>query len=136
MKKIVLVSCGKTKRAHRSKACDLYQGELFKNSLAYAKKLKPDAIYILSAKHGLLELDDEIDPYEKTLNKNDGGAWAKQVLQDIQEIADIAKDEFIFLAGNDYRKDLSHYIKHSKAPMARIVGLGTQNKWLKERINE
>ena len=36
--------------------------------LKYAKKMTPDKIFILSAKHGLLSLSQEIKPYDKTLN--------------------------------------------------------------------
>lgn len=62
MKKIVLISCVSQKRSHRSKAKDLYISALFKKNLAYARRLNPDAIYILSAKYGLVDLETEIDP--------------------------------------------------------------------------
>ena len=65
---IVFLSCGKTKAKHTCKACEMYQGDLFKKSFEYAKKLNPRKIYILSAKYKLLELDDVISPYELTLN--------------------------------------------------------------------
>ena len=46
----------------------MYISDLFKKSLAYAKK-HADKVFILSAKYGLLTLDEIIYPYEKTLNK-------------------------------------------------------------------
>jgi len=49
MKRIVLISCVSQKRSCRSKAKDLYISALFKKNLAYAQRLNPDAIYILSA---------------------------------------------------------------------------------------
>jgi len=58
MAKIVLISCSSKKSAHKSKAKNLYISTLFRLSLAYAKKLKPDKIFILSAKYGLLNLND------------------------------------------------------------------------------
>lgn len=57
MKRIVLISCVSKKRNVKSKAKDLYKGPLFTNSLAYGQALKPDKIYILSAKHHLLNLE-------------------------------------------------------------------------------
>ena len=51
---IVFLSCGKTKAKHTCKASEMYQGDLFKKSFEYAKKLKPRKIYILSAKYKLL----------------------------------------------------------------------------------
>ena len=53
-KKIVLISCVSAKLSRRSKVRDLYISTLFKLNLKYAEKLRPDNIYVLSAKHGLL----------------------------------------------------------------------------------
>ena len=41
------------------------QALCLKKNLAHAKKLNPDAIYILSAKHYLLPLDKVIEPYDQ-----------------------------------------------------------------------
>jgi hypothetical protein len=73
MKKIVLISCVSQKRTQRSKAKDLYVSVLFKKNLAYARRLNPYAIYILSAKYCLLDLETEIDPYNLTLNTMSAG---------------------------------------------------------------
>ncbi len=51
------------------KAEDLYVSDLFRKSLAYARQLQPAAIFILSAKYGLVRPADPIDPYNLTLNK-------------------------------------------------------------------
>ena len=63
MKRIVLIYCVKTKLDHPTKAEDLYISNLFKNYLAYARYIKPDLVFILSAKYGLLKLDEQIAPY-------------------------------------------------------------------------
>ena len=62
MKRLVLISCASKERATRAKSAELYISTLFELNLQYARKLKPDAIFILSAKHGLLALDDKIEP--------------------------------------------------------------------------
>ena len=64
---IVFLSCVKTKQNVKCKAEEMYTSDLFLKSLQYAKSLKPRKIYILSALYGLLELHDEIEPYNKTL---------------------------------------------------------------------
>ncbi len=138
MRKIVLLPCVKSKRDQLSKACDLYTSALFTKALAYARKLKPDDIYILSAEHGVLELDNEIEPYEKTLNSMRTAAkrkWAEKVLQQLREKAELDKDEFIFLAGNNYRSFLIHYIKHYSVPMEGLP-IGKQLAWLTDHIDE
>ena len=78
-----------------------------KKHLQYAQSLQPDKIFILSAKYGLLDLNEEIEPYNETLNKKSDKEiklWAKNVLERLKQEADLEKDEFIFLAGEKYRK--------------------------------
>ena len=109
MAKIILISCVSKKLNCKSKAQDLYISPLFKKSLIYAKSLNPDKIFILSAKYGLLSLTDEVEPYDKTLNKmtsNEIKEWANLVISHLQKVSDLNKDEFVFLAGNKYRKFL------------------------------
>jgi len=136
MAKIVLISCVSKKLHHKSKAQDLYVSPLFQKNLQYAKFLKPDKIFILSAKYGLLRFDEEIEPYDKTLNKmrsNEIKEWANSVLNQLQKVSDLNKDEFVFLAGNNYRKFLLPYIKNYKIPMHGL-SIGKQLQWLTERV--
>jgi len=136
MAKIVLISCVSKKLNHKSKAQDLYVSPLFQKNLRYAKSLNPDKIFILSAKYGLLSLTDVVEPYDKTLNKmtsNEIKEWASSVLKQLQKVSDLDKEEFVFLAGNNYRKFLLPRIKNYKIPMLGL-GIGKQLKWLTERI--
>jgi len=136
MAKVVLISCVSKKLHHNSKAQDLYISPLFQKNLQYAKSLNPDKIFILSAKYGLLRLDEEIEPYDKTLNKmhsKEIKEWANSVLNQLEKLTDLENDEFIFLAGNNYRKFLLSYIKHYKIPMLGL-SIGKQLQWLSNRI--
>ncbi len=120
MKKVVLISCAKTKLQHQAKAKDLYISSLFKKNLAYARTFKPDAIYILSAKHGLLDLETVIDPYDQTLNTMSAAenrSWAARVLQQLSDVADLKQDHFIILAGMNYRKNLLPHLDSYEIPM-------------------
>ncbi len=49
-KKVTLISCVSKKRDFKTKAQDLYQSSLFKKSLAYAKQINSDEIYIFICK--------------------------------------------------------------------------------------
>ena len=136
MEKIVLISCVSKKLNHKSKAQDLYVSPLFQKNLQYAKSLNPDKIFILSAKYGLLRLNEEIEPYDKTLNKmrsNEIKEWANSVLNQLKKLTDIENDEFTFLAGNNYRKFILPNIKHYKIPMLGL-SIGKQLQWLSKRI--
>ena len=68
-KKIILISCVSQKLSHRAKAKDLYISTLFTLNRKYAEKLNPDKIFVLSAKHGLLDMEQEIEML-KSLYRN------------------------------------------------------------------
>ena len=55
MAKVVLLSCTKSKTKHAAPAQELYSASpMFQKTLEYGKSLKPDKMYILSAKHHLV----------------------------------------------------------------------------------
>jgi len=132
-KQIVLISCVSQKLPHRAKAKDLYISTLFKLNLKYANKLNPDGIYILSAKYGLLNLEQEIDPYEQTLNNMraiEVKQWASQVMEQIRKITVVEETEFVFLAGVKYRKYLLPQLNNVKIPL-KGLRIGEQLQRLK-----
>lgn len=134
---IVFLSCGKTKTKHTCEACNMYQGDLFKKSLEYARSLKPRKIYILSAKYKLLELEDVISPYELTLNamnKQQQKRWAYDVYLQLKAKGQNFEEEAIFLCGDNYRKYLSQVFKNAKAPL-KGVSFGNQLKFYKQNLN-
>ncbi len=133
--KIVLISCVSKKLNYKAKAKELYISSLFKLNMKYAQSLSPDKIFILSAKYGLLKLDEEIDPYNETLNEKKDSEikeWAGRVLNQLTKEADLENDEIIFLAGEKYRKYLLPQIKNYKVPLEGL-GIGKQLGLLKEK---
>ena len=134
MRTIILISCVSKKQSHTSKAKDLYISPLFRKNLAYAQKLKPDAIYILSAKYGLLDLDTEIEPYDLTLTDmpaDEVKAWAKKVIEQLSAATNLKQDHFVFLAGAKYRKYLLPNISSFEIPMEGMP-IGKQLQYLSE----
>lgn len=128
------MSCVSQKLPHRAKAKDLYISTLFKLNLKYAKSICPDSIYILSAKYGLLSLEQEIEPYEQTLNNmpaREIKLWASKVLGKLNAITPLDEAEFIFLAGEKYRKYLLPKIKNVQVPL-KGLRIGEQLQRLKE----
>jgi len=65
-KRIALVSCVKTKRNSAVAAKDMYISQLFVGMRRYAEQ-NSDDWFILSAEHGVLQPDQVIAPYERTL---------------------------------------------------------------------
>lgn len=135
MKTIVLLSCVSKKLAHAARARDIYVSPLFRLNLVYAESLKPDAIFVLSAKHGLLALESQVEPYELTLNTMGVGqikAWAGGVVSQLAEVADLKRDRFVILAGDKYRKFLVPHLAQFEVPMEGLT-IGRQLQFLSRR---
>ena len=119
MKKIVLISCVKSKLPYKAKAKDLFISPLFQYKLEYARQIMPDEILVLSSKYGLLELDQVVEPYDVVLNGLSKAAkqdWAKNVLNQLAKKFDLEKDQFIFLASIQYRKYLIKKLPNHEVP--------------------
>jgi len=133
--KVVLISCVKTKKAGKHKAKDLYDGTWFRYAFRYAQSLRPNKVFILSAKYHLVDQNKEIKKYEKMLKSmsaRDTRAWADKVLTDLSQQTDLEKDIFIILAGEKYRKYLVCHLANCDVPMEGL-SRGEQLHWLKER---
>ncbi len=136
-RKIVLLACCGPKLKHKAPAAVLYCSDLFRKSLAYAQALSPDAIYILSAKYGLVTLDQELEPYDFTLNKQSTTTirlWSDQVLKQLSEESDLEKDRFVILAGDRYFRNLLPVLRHVELPLEGL-GIGKRLQWLNQRIH-
>lgn len=134
--KVVLISCGKKKLPVKAIGSDLYVSSLFKMNLQYGRSLSPDKIFILSAKYGLIHLDEAIDPYDLTLNNMSSlelKAWASKVLAQLRQEADLNSDHFVFLAGDRYRKHLVPHLRFNEVPMAGL-SIGRQLQFLKRGL--
>ncbi len=132
-KKIVLISCVSKKLPKLAKARNLYVSTLFKLNLKYAEMQKPDAIYVLSAKHGLLSLEDEITPYEVTLNNMktaDIKVWSEKVIVQLNSQVNLDEATIIFLAGDKYRRHLVPHIPSYEIPLQGLR-IGEQLQRLK-----
>ncbi|OGG39832.1 hypothetical protein A2118_00215 [Candidatus Kaiserbacteria bacterium GWA2_50_9] len=136
MRRIVLISCVSTKLGKPAKARDLYISPLFRFNLAYAESLKPDMVFILSAKYGLVPLNRKIAPYNETLNTKRNAAkkiWANKVLHQLKAKTDLKLDEFILLAGERYRRFLLPHLARVRIPL-KGLGLGRQLQFLKRTL--
>lgn len=136
MKRIVLISCVSQKVGVTIKARDMYISDWFKKAMKYAEKMNPDGIYILSAKYGLLHLDDLIAPYNLTLNEMstvEARGWASKVIMQLKQVADLENDEVTFLAGDKYRRYLVEHIKHCRIPMMGMK-IGEQKSFMMKQV--
>ena len=131
-RKIILIACSSKKLNQRARAKDLYTGPLFKLSWAYALNERPDKIYILSALHGLLDPETDIDPYNVTLTRppnpdssspikvltaKEKKQWGNRVILALSAVADLRRDRFIILAGKEYIKPLADNLLYLRNPL-------------------
>ncbi|WP_176059975.1 DUF6884 domain-containing protein [Paraburkholderia sp. BCC1876] len=124
-KPVILVSCVAKKRSLSIEAKDLYLSDLFDKSRQFAE-IYGEKWFILSAKHGLLDPNEIIAPYDVTL-KNMSRAqrrtWAIGVVESLDK--HIHKDQpIIILAGEYYRDDIEPMLSQKKFDVsAPLVGL-------------
>lgn len=124
--KIGLVACSGDKRHGRHRAADLYQSTLFRKSREYAEK-NCDIWFILSARHGLVRPDDQIESYDQTLNEmpmDQRKEWSARVRQQLHPYQG---DDIVVLAGNRYCEWTDGF--KVTRPM-QGMGIGQQLQWL------
>jgi len=132
---VILVACSSRKLDRPATARNLYRGTLFRASLDWAASQNPDDIGILSARYGLVGLDQLIEPYDLTLNTlpvDEVRAWSARVFGQLESEFDLKADRFIFLAGEKYRRFLVPKLAHVEMPLAGMR-IGEQVSWLQHQ---
>ena len=136
---LCLVSCVSAKQAVPAPAKDLYVSPWFRKARTWAERAGC-TWYILSAKHGLVEPNATIGPYEKTLGTMRAAErkrWARAVLDDLEPRLTGVKSATI-LAGEAYRKYLEPELRRRgiavNVPMEGM-GIGKQLAWLDRQNN-
>jgi hypothetical protein len=140
----IFVSCVATKRDRACEARTLYTSLWFQKATPYAATTA-EAVngrwWILSAKHGLLNPQTVIEPYNETLAKmriSERRSWSDRMFEFVRRSSDFHRvDSVVMLAGERYRKFLVPKLIHAgievSVPLAGL-GIGRQLQWLGERI--
>ena len=131
---VALVSCVAAKRAHPAPAKDLYISPWFRKASRYADVVADDW-HILSAEYGLVNKDDVIAPYEKTLKTMSSAArrvWGVRVSTVLRSKL-TPGDTVVILAGELYREQIIDPIRewgcHVLVPLEGLL-IGEQLSWL------
>lgn len=135
---IVFISCVKKKKDYPCRADEMYISDFFKKQLEYAKSLHPNIVYILSAKYGVLELQDRIEPYEQTLkkmSKQQKKCWNDMVIRQLMYKNVDFTQKAVFLCGDLYASGLSDLFTDKELPMSGMK-FGERLKFMKERMVE
>lgn len=132
---ICLIGCGKLKLERKAKAKDLYIGSLFRAARGFAESC--DDWRILSAKHGLLDPEKVISPYNHRLpgREYDRESWGIKTASELVSQMEDIKFEVIILAGADYAEFVTAHLErhHVKVRNPLLgMGLGQRLQWLKK----
>ncbi len=134
---IGLVSCSARKLTHAAPAHELYCSPLFRLSLAYAERTC-SKVYVLSALHGLVEIDAMLDPYEQRLSGPDAAEWGQRVIARIE--ARHEPGAVAILAGAVYADAVIAAARPgSRWAFVRPLGnmsIGARLQWLSRRAKE
>lgn len=130
--KVALISCSKNKMTQDCIAQKMYsKSALFNKTLQYCMRQNYDYIFILSAKYGILKLDDKISYYELALNsfsKIERKNWAIRCFKTLQSRKQI-DFHFDFYAGQIYFEELSKLLPNS-TNVLKGLGIGDRLKFL------
>ncbi|WP_055585226.1 DUF6884 domain-containing protein [Peterkaempfera griseoplana] len=126
---LVLITCGSRKLGHRARAADLYTGPYHRACRRAAQGLRPDHLLILSSFHGLVALDDVIEPYDTALD-GVGSVTAERLRQQARQRGVLELDPVVVLAGARHTALARKVWPHALNPLQGTGGMGRQIAWL------
>lgn len=146
---IIACSAKKLKTDTAVPAVELYQGELFKAQLAFARqclKMPDTRILILSAWYGLMKSDSMIRPYDYSLNKmstKDRRAWGMRVAYTLglaTGVSGAMLDRVYVMGGKLYRQPIEEALAFFSADVITLhpdgLGYAQQVAWYKAQVEE
>lgn len=102
----LIIGCGKSKGSTALPACELYASPRFRSSRLLAEKIGSD-YFILSGKHGLMEPNRVVDPYDVNISNesvSDRLKWADIVLREMR--INCRERKITILAEEDYTQTI------------------------------
>ena len=130
---LIVVTCGARKAATATTAAEMYIGSYARQCLRAARVLAVDPdIRIMSARHGLLALDEKIEPYDTRLGT--ANAITAEQLHAQAAAAGLLARPVTVLAGAAYTGLARQVWPQASAPLAGLPGLGAHMQRLAEII--
>jgi hypothetical protein len=132
---VILLGCVKGKLGHPARAKDLYVSTLWRGRRAYAEA-SANGWMILSAKHGLVDPERTIAPYDVAMSQLDGDArrrWGERVVRALTErYGSLIGMTFEVHAGDAYCLAIAPLLAELGATLSRPLaglGMGRQLGW-------
>ncbi|MFC4048338.1 DUF6884 domain-containing protein [Actinomadura syzygii] len=121
--RVVVVGCGRSQRDHPAPAGQMYVGCFHKLCRQAADTFRPDVLFILSAKYGLVTPERRIRPYDVRLG-GPGSVPPARLARQVKKAGAWHADEVIVLAGRAY-VDLARSVwPDATAPLDGARGIG------------
>ncbi|MDY6778579.1 MAG: hypothetical protein SVU32_07980, partial [Candidatus Nanohaloarchaea archaeon] len=139
-----VVGCGDDKAGEMVAARELYTSNYFQKKREYAEEVC-DGWAILSAKHGIVDPDEELEPYDVTAEDVDPDDYVERVADEIAEYAGqrwepdgtvwiLVGQPYLSLedgSGRAIRDVLSEEVElEVRFPFRQTSGIGKQMGWL------
>ncbi|WP_263588822.1 DUF6884 domain-containing protein [Sphingopyxis sp. GC21] len=128
---VFLVACVARKLDRPAPARDLYISAWFRKARAYVER-QGRQWFILSAKHGLIDPDDVIPPYDESLVRMPASErllWGTRVIETIGRKIEV-DTPLIVLVGRKYREPIWPAIASRSSVPMEGQGIGAQLAWL------
>lgn len=133
-----LVSCTKSKLDEAAPARELYSPSyVFRKSVEYVER-ECDRWHVLSAKHGLVDPDEVLEPYDETLSgapKATRERWAAEVREQLKARYEGKRVKFVLMAGRSYAGavegiDEEDWVSAEVEEPMKGLGTGHRRRWL------
>lgn len=138
---VYLVGCGKTKKNRRSRAAELYTGNLFRAARAHAEA-HGTTWRILSGRYGTLRPETAIEPYDAKPPRREleHQHWVTTTVNGLTSDPDLRGGfRVVCLAGAEYARpicaELARRGIECEQPLAGLQ-VGERLRWFKERTRE
>lgn len=139
MPKLLILACSATKADFPCRAIDLYDGPAFRTLRAWMRSATPAelqnlSVWILSAEHGLIPFDNEIEPYDRRMTKERAEELRPSVVEKLAKLV-IQLDtlEVFLMMGQTYLEAIGHPTRVGRTPPGGIGDkLGALSRWLRE----
>ncbi|MGY1548261.1 DUF6884 domain-containing protein [Streptomyces sp. MN6] len=128
---LVIIPCGSAKLGHKAPAGELYVGPYHRSCREAADALTAEGgtVLVLSARYGLVSLDQEIEPYDLRMGQL-GSVTVEQLREQARDLGVDAAENVIILGGEAYTNAALQVWPQAATPLAGLSGMGYQRQYL------
>lgn len=133
---LVVIPCSAVKGPAAAPARELYTGSYHRMCAAAAEALttRGGRVLILSARHGLIEPAQVLEPYEHRMGQL-GDVTPEQLRAQAERLGVADAEQVVILAGRAYAQAARAVWPHARTPLAGTRGIGHQRSRLAEIIS-